>query len=98
MNQPEILPAPQIEAPIPAEASKWEREKQAFRLLLPSLLLDHRGQYVAIHDGQVVGSGPDQIALARDAYRRFGYVPIYVGLVTDQPARVMRFRSRHVTF
>jgi hypothetical protein len=77
---------PTFEAhPAPPEPSKGERECQAFRRLLPQLLATHRGQYVAVHDGQVIDSDTDDIALIQRVHARIGYVPIYVGLVTDQP-------------
>jgi hypothetical protein len=72
-----------------ADEAKFQRELEAFRRLLPELLQSHRDQYVAIHEGQVVGTGPDQIELANLAYERFGYIPILVTLVTDRP-RVVR--------
>lgn len=60
------------------------RGQHAFRRLLPGLLATRRGQYVAIHDGQVVESGDGNLAVARRAYARFGYVPIFVNPVTDE--------------
>lgn len=89
MSSAEILPAPVVDTRgvLP---TKWDREKAAFRALLPSLLDDHRGRYVAIHEGVVVASGDDQLRTAREAYAKFGYVPIYVGLVTDQPPPQLR--------
>jgi hypothetical protein len=79
-------------APSPASVlqEKFERERAAFRRLLPGLLDTHRGLYVAVHDGEAVESGPDQIDVAKRAYAKFGNVPIYVGLVTDQPQPVVR--------
>jgi hypothetical protein len=67
-----------------SELSKGEREYQAFLRLLPSLLSTHRGQYVAIHDGQVGDSDTDDIRLIQRVHERIGYVPIHVGLVTEQ--------------
>jgi hypothetical protein len=75
-----------------AADAKFRREEEAFRRLLPGLLQTHRDQYVAIHEGQVVGTGPDQIELADLVYERFGYLPILVTLVTDRP-RVARVPS-----
>jgi hypothetical protein len=63
--------------------------------LLPGLLQTHRGQYVAVHDEQVVDSGDDERALASRVWGKFGHVPIHIGLVTEQPAppaRVPTFR------
>ena len=90
MNQVDLLPAPTL--PSPAE-DKWRREQQAFQSRLPELLKTYRNQYVAIHDGDVVESGNDKLGVAGRAYARFGYVPIYVGLVTDQPQPLIRIPS-----
>jgi hydrogenase maturation factor len=68
----------------PSEPPKGEREYQAFLRLLPELLQTHRGQYVAVHEGQVVDADADDIALVRRVHTRIGYVPIHVGLVTEQ--------------
>ncbi len=89
MNETEIQPAPVIPAPATGD-EKFRREQEAFRRLLPQLLPTHRGQYVAVHGGQVVGSGPDPVEVARAAYATFGYVPVYVDLVDDQPPRPVR--------
>ncbi len=90
MDQIETLLAPVV--PTPPE-SKWRREQQAFRRLLPELLKSHRDQYVAIHEGQVAEAGADKLDVAGRAYARFGYLPIYVGLVTDQPPPLGRIPS-----
>src|SRR5438445_4098975 len=90
MNLLESLPAPNLPE---HDESKWRSEQRAFRRQLPDLLKTHRHQYVAIHDGKVVESGNDKLAVAGRAYARFGYVPIYVGLVTDQPQPVGRLPS-----
>jgi hypothetical protein len=90
MNSIETLPAPVLPSP---PDDKFRSEQRAFQKLLPELLRTHRDQYVAIHEGQVVGSGIDQIEVAERAYARFGYVPILVTLVTDEPRPVVRIPS-----
>ena len=82
------LPAPKGDLQ-PAQ-SKWQREDDAFRRLLPDLLRTHGGQYVVIHEGRMVDSGPDELALAVRFLEQHGNVPIHVGLVTDQPERIAR--------
>jgi hypothetical protein len=78
---------PIVEVLVPVvELDKGEREYRAFLRLLPQLLVSHRGQYVAIHEGEVVDFDADDIALIRRVHARFGYVPICVGLVTDVPS------------
>ncbi len=77
---------PIIEVPVPlVEIDKSEREYRTFLRLLPQLLVSHRGQYVAVHGGEVVDFDMDDIALIQRVHARFGYVPIHVGLVTDRP-------------
>ena len=71
---------------------KWEREYVAFQRLLPELLKTHRGKYVAIHDGEVVESGDDELAVVRRARQRFGNVALHVDLVAEHP-RVFRLPS-----
>jgi hypothetical protein len=48
---------------------------------------------VAVHQGRVISEGPDQVEVARQAYARVGYAPIYVGLVTQEPPRPVRIPS-----
>jgi hypothetical protein len=83
------LPAPVISVPLPSP-TKWEREYEAFRHLLPGLLKTHVGQYVAIHDGKVFDCGTDKVELAVRVLKKVGDVSIHVGLVSDQPAPISR--------
>ena len=94
MNDPTTQPTFEVKVSAP-ELPKGEREYQAFLRLLPELLPRYRGKFVAIHDGQVVDSDTDDIALVQRVHARVGYVPIHVGLVTDQPpvARIPHYRQ-----
>ena len=85
MNATITLPAPVLDAAIPPQ-TKWEREYEAFQKLLPRLLTTHRGNYVAIHDGEIIDSGDDKLALALRVLGKVGNVAIHVGLVTEEPA------------
>jgi hypothetical protein len=92
----DILTQPTFEVKIPAPLlSKAEREYTAFLRLLPELLKTHAGQHVAIHEGQVVDCGTDDIALIKRVHTRVGYVPIHVGLVVEpQPViRIPHYRE-----
>src|SRR5947209_17571042 len=86
MSDVTTLPAPDLSANDAAYDS-WEEQRRAFFRLLPALLTTHRGQYVAVHDGSVIAEGPDQVEVAQQAYAKVGYVPVYVGLITDEPPR-----------
>jgi hypothetical protein len=86
------FPAPDLSLVKPQE-SDWERERRAFRELLPALRTTHEGQYVAIKDRKVVASGPDEVAVALKAYSLVGYGPLYVGQVRDIPRPPVRIPS-----
>ena len=84
-----VLPAPLLpDGQRPDD--KWKREFEAFQRLLPGLVATHAGQYVVIHNGQVVASGTDDVALALSFFKEHGSIPIHVGLVSLQPQAVVR--------
>ncbi len=85
-----VITLPPPELPPPPPPDKFERERRAFYRLLPELLKTHRGQYVAIHEEQVVDSGTDEMALILRVLKRVGHVAIFVGLVTDEPRKPIR--------
>ena len=89
MSEPVSTPTFEVHLPDPPALTKGERERRAFIRLLPELLQTHAGQFVAIHNEQVVDSGPDDIDLVRRVHTRVGYVPIHVARVEKQP-RVLR--------
>jgi hypothetical protein len=75
----------------------WQREYHAFLRLLPELLRTHRGQWVAVHNGQVVDGDADDVVLVQRVIAKIGYVPMHVGRVSDEPAepvRMPKFRLR----
>ena len=82
------LPAPAVDWR-PAVRNKWARVR-AFQQLLPQLLDTHRGEYVVIHEGRVVDSGQDDLALRSASLRNTAMCPFMWGLVTDEPERVTR--------
>jgi hypothetical protein len=84
MSETVTLPAPAVDFP-PAPRNKWERECQAFHRLLPQLLPTHRGEYVAVHNEQVVDRGGDKLDVALRVLAKVGNVSIHVGQVTDEP-------------
>ena len=94
MSDVSTPPLFEVAIPLPSP-SKGEREYQAFLRLLPGLLTTHPGQYVAVHDGEVVDADADDIALVRRVHAKVGYVPIHVGLVTDesQVVRLPHYRE-----
>ena len=99
MSEPDTLPAPIIDWSKSRTQNQldWQREYDVFQRLLPELLRTHRGQWVAVHNGQVIDSDADDVVLVQRVIAKVGYVPMHVGLVTDEPAepvRMPRFRVR----
>ncbi len=92
MSDVTTLPAPDL-AQKETTPAAWENEHRAFLRLLPTLLATHLGRYVAVHQERIIAEGPDQIEVAKQAYAQAGYVPIYVGLVTNEPPQPVRISS-----
>ncbi len=95
-NSPSLtLPAPALDRS--GADGKWQHEYEAFLRLKAPLLATHAGQYVVVHGGVVVDSGPDDVALALRFFAKQGNVPVHIGLVTDQPetaARIPHYRQQ----
>ncbi len=70
---------------LPRNLMIFQREKQAFKRLRPELLKTHRGQYVVIREEKAVLFGHNKTKLAEQAYSEFGYGPLYIGLVEENP-------------
>ena len=70
----------------------FEQARAAFQRLLPELLLTHRGEWVAIVDGQPVEFGPDFSSVIVPVRQRFGQRPVYVHEISEQ-ARIYKISS-----
>jgi len=68
-----------------SDESAFERERAAFRRLLPELINTHRGEWVAIVDEQAVEFGIDFSSVIRRVRERFGQRPVYVQEVLEKP-------------
>ena len=70
----------------------FEKERAAFQRLLPELLQAHRGEWVAIVDGQPVEFGPDFSSVIIPVRQRFGQRPVYIHEISEQ-ARIYKIPS-----
>ena len=80
-----IVEMPTLPRRVHRHPGVFEQEKEAFERLKSQLLKTHRGQYVVIHEGKAALFGRDKVELAKQAYQQFGYRPLYVGLVREEP-------------
>jgi hypothetical protein len=70
-----------------------ERERQAFEAMYDDLLAKYEGQYVAIHQGQVVDHDNDQLALLRRRKQNYPQDVVLITQVSPESQRVLHFRS-----
>lgn len=94
MGKTQIAQAPEVKS-LP-RAGKWEQEKQAFLHMRDSLPKKYQNKYVAIHEGKIVESGHEKIAVGLRAYSRYGYVPIYIGYTGDDLDEIVRAPSPRI--
>jgi hypothetical protein len=65
--------------------AELRQEEAVFLRKLPQLLKSHRGEYVAVYRGRIVGHGPDDEKLAYQMYTRFGDVTFLIARVEEEP-------------
>jgi hypothetical protein len=71
----------------------FEQEIAAFETMKPALMEQYSGQYVAIHQGEVVVSGDQKLDVSRQVREQYGPVVYYVGLVAPGGPRTVRIPS-----
>ena len=72
---------------------KLRAERQAFDRQKEVLLAQYRGEYVAVHQGQVIDHDPGLGVLHSRVFARLGSMPVLLKRVTDEPDREWVFRS-----
>jgi len=72
---------------------KIRAEAQAFEQQQPTLLARYRGEYVAVHQGQVIDHDPSLRTLHLRIFARLGRTPVLLKQVSDEPERELMFRS-----
>jgi hypothetical protein len=61
------------------------QEQRAFRRKRTQLLQRYEGQFVALHQGRLVGYGKDDEELALRMFKKFGDAPFYIAKVEKEP-------------
>lgn len=72
---------------------KIRGETEAFNQQYMKLLTRFLGEYVAIHNGQVIDHDRDLRALHLRVFERLGRTPVLLKQVTQEPERELVFRS-----
>ncbi|MBA4186811.1 MAG: hypothetical protein C0467_02210 [Planctomycetaceae bacterium] len=68
-------------------------EYEAFDRLLPELMKQHAGRYVALRGGAVVAVADSEVSALTAAQQQSPGTPVYCRLVTDQPQPLERIPS-----
>ena len=69
------------------DREKLHQESEAFWAMQADLVAHYPGEYVAVHQGQVVDHDPDVVRLEQRVAERWGEVPILIAPVTDEARR-----------
>ncbi len=72
---------------------KIHQEVKAFETMHADLVLLYHGKYIAMHHKKVVDSGRDARQLYLRVRQKYGYVPILIRQVREQPKQTLVFRS-----
>jgi len=72
---------------------KIEAEAQAFKGMHETLKEQYFGQFVAVHNGQVVDADADFEAVFLRVQTRFGRIPVLIRRVSEEPTTELHFRS-----
>jgi predicted DNA-binding protein len=72
------------------EDQKLKAEVQAFERMHPQLVKQYLGQFVAVHEGQIVDADVDFEALFLRLEKRLGDVPVLIRPVSVEPASELR--------
>ena len=72
------------------EDQKLKAEVQAFERMHPQLVKQYLGQFVAVHEGQIVDADVDFEALFLRLEKRLGDVPVLIRPVSVNPASELR--------
>ncbi len=72
------------------EDQKLKAEIQAFERMHPQLVKQYLGQFVAVHEGQIVDADVDFEALFLRLEKRLGDVPVLIRPVSVEPTPELR--------
>lgn len=78
------------------QQEKIHVEMEAFQKLHAQLLPVYRGQYVAIHNGQMIDHDFDRLALYRRIRTHYGKTAVLITPVIDQPIEELQLVSFHM--
>ncbi|MEW5989514.1 MAG: DUF5678 domain-containing protein [Chloroflexota bacterium] len=73
-----------------AQQRKIDAEAQAWKAMSPDVHARYRGQYVAVHQGQVIDHDPDRSALHGRIRAEFGHIAVLITPADGRPDIMVR--------
>lgn len=86
-NRPKVFPSRPTNPELAAEFDAFER-------MLPELMKQHAGKYVALRGGQVIAVADSEVGALTAASGQYPGELAYARLVTDQPQPIPRITTR----
>jgi len=77
---------------------KIRREEQFFRLQHAQLLDRYRGQFIAMHEGQIIDADADELTLYSRVRQRFPMIGILIKQVSSEVEEVWAVRSPRIEY
>lgn len=77
---------------------KIDREEQHYHAQHAELLRKYVGQFIAMHEGQVIDSDTDELAVFLRVRERFPMIGVLIKRVTDHPDPVWMVRSPRIEY
>ena len=72
---------------------KLKKEIAAYEAMHPALKEKHLGEWVAVHEGQLVDHDSDRAALYARVRRAYGNLSVLIREVTEEPSRDLWLRT-----
>ena len=72
---------------------KLRKEIAAYEVMHPQIKEKYLGEWVAVHDGQLVDHDPDRAALYMRVRQAYGNLSVLIREVTEEPSRDLWLRT-----
>jgi hypothetical protein len=77
---------------------KIARELEAYESQREALLSGYEGQFVAVHDGQIIDHDRDELTLYLRIRERYPLIGVLIKQVNAEPERVLHIRSPRIEY
>jgi len=75
---------------------KIDREQQAYKSQHRQILEKHAGNYIALHQGEIVDYDEDRVAISKRVRAKYGNEPVLITKVLEQEYQKVLLRSPRI--